>query len=140
MPVQRASQPGAPAVAADADSARTETARVDRKTGARKVDVPAPAVVAPRRPRRLRRQPQPRPARSRADRGPQRRPERAAADDGAGIRFARGGAQAAGAGGSRRRRGQAAPQQTPIWTYVGVGFAFGLVLLGIYQLYGLLAH
>ena len=31
-------------------------------------------------------------------------------------------------------------RQTPIWTYVGVGFAFGLVLLGIYQLYGLLAH
>ncbi|HVV49786.1 MAG TPA: hypothetical protein VHO06_09015, partial [Polyangia bacterium] len=30
--------------------------------------------------------------------------------------------------------------QTPIWTYIGVGFAFGLVLLGIYQLYGLLAH
>ena len=31
-------------------------------------------------------------------------------------------------------------QQTQIWTYVGVGFAFGLVLLGVYQLYGLLAH
>ena len=43
---QRASQPGAPAVTAEADSARTETAKVDRKTGARKVDVPAPAIVA----------------------------------------------------------------------------------------------
>src|SRR3954470_12629122 len=42
-PAQR-SQPGAPAVSADADSARTETAKVDRKTGARKVDVPTPAV------------------------------------------------------------------------------------------------
>jgi hypothetical protein len=31
-------------------------------------------------------------------------------------------------------------QQAQLWTYVGVGFAFGLVLLGIYQLYGLLAH
>jgi hypothetical protein len=31
-------------------------------------------------------------------------------------------------------------RETPVWTYVGVGFAFGLVLLGIYQLYGLLAH
>jgi hypothetical protein len=30
--------------------------------------------------------------------------------------------------------------QTPVWTYIGVGFAFGLVLLGIYQLYGLLGH
>ena len=27
-----------------------------------------------------------------------------------------------------------------IWTYVGVGFTFGLVLLGIYQLVGRLAH
>jgi hypothetical protein len=35
-----------------------------------------------------------------------------------------------------------APQrrQTPIWTYVGVGFTFGLALLGIYQLVGRLAH
>ncbi len=47
LPGQRPSQPGAPAVAADADSARTETAKVDRKMGARKVDVPTPAVVPP---------------------------------------------------------------------------------------------
>ena len=34
-----------------------------------------------------------------------------------------------------------APQkETPIWTYVSVGFTFGLVLLGIYHLVGLLAH
>jgi len=31
-------------------------------------------------------------------------------------------------------------RQAPIWTYIGVGFAFGLVLLGIYQLVGRLAH
>jgi hypothetical protein len=51
-------------------------------------------------------------------------------------------------GGARKRPepGTTAPaekqprQQTQIWTYVGVGFAFGLLLLGIYQLYGLLAH
>ena len=28
----------------------------------------------------------------------------------------------------------------PVWTYVGVGFLFGLALLGIYQLVGVLAH
>ncbi|HEV3031720.1 MAG TPA: hypothetical protein VG319_08740 [Polyangia bacterium] len=41
-------------------------------------------------------------------------------------------------------RAPAAPRQTerqgPLWTYVGVGFAFGLALLGIYQLVGRLAH
>jgi hypothetical protein len=31
-------------------------------------------------------------------------------------------------------------RQAPIWTYVGVGFTFGLALLGIYQLVGRLAH
>jgi hypothetical protein len=33
-----------------------------------------------------------------------------------------------------------ASRQAPILTYVGVGFAFGLVLLGIYELVGRLAH
>jgi hypothetical protein len=31
-------------------------------------------------------------------------------------------------------------RETPIWTYVGVGVTFGLVLIGIYQLVGYLAH
>jgi hypothetical protein len=31
-------------------------------------------------------------------------------------------------------------RQAPIWTYIGVGFTFGLALLGIYQLVGRLAH
>lgn len=36
---------------------------------------------------------------------------------------------------------QRQPQrQTPIWTYVGMGFLFGLILLGVYQVYGILAH
>jgi hypothetical protein len=40
-----------------------------------------------------------------------------------------------------RAPGKRAPQPpAPIWTYVGVGFTFGLVLLGIYQLVGRLAH
>jgi hypothetical protein len=31
-------------------------------------------------------------------------------------------------------------RETPLWMYVGVGFSFGLLLLGIYRLVGLLAH
>jgi len=32
------------------------------------------------------------------------------------------------------------PNETPVWTYVGVGFIFGLVLLGVYRLVIVLAH
>jgi len=138
-PAQRASQPGAPAVAADADSARTETAKVDRKTGARKVDVPAPAVVAPTS------APTPASAASpRAAAAPLAAPTAEPSEpqptttpgfDSRGAARKRPEPGAAAPGGEKQPRGQ-----TPIWTYVGVGFAFGLVLLGIYQLYGLLAH
>ena len=135
-PAQRASQPGAPAVAADADSARTETAKVDRKTGARKVDVPAPAVVAPA--------PAPTAPAAAAPRAaaapiaaPTSEPSEPQPTTTPGFESR----------GAARKPGAAAPaaekqpqKQTQIWTYVGVGFAFGLVLLGIYQLYGLLAH
>jgi hypothetical protein len=31
-------------------------------------------------------------------------------------------------------------RETPLWMYVGVGFSFGLLLLGIYRLVGMLAH
>ena len=141
-PAQRASQPGAPAVAADADSARTETAKVDRKTGARKVDVPAPAVVAPRRPRRPPTAPAAAPPRAAAApiAAPTSEPSERQPTTTPGF-------DSRGAARKRPEPGAAAPaaekqprQQTQIWTYVGVGFAFGLVLLGIYQLYGLLAH
>ncbi|MBC8131356.1 MAG: hypothetical protein H7X95_00135, partial [Deltaproteobacteria bacterium] len=30
--------------------------------------------------------------------------------------------------------------ETPVWTYVGVGFVFGLALLGVYRLVIVLAH
>ena len=87
-----------PPLSADADSARTETAKVDRKTGARKVDVPTPGVVAPaptrprpRRPAQRRRRSQ-LPAQSRATGN--RRPRR--------IQSPRGRTQTARAG--RRRR------------------------------------
>ena len=137
-PGQRASQPGAPAVAADADSARTETAKVDRKTGARKVDVPAPAVVAP--------------TTAPAPTAPAAAPPRAAAAPIAAPTSEPSERQPTttpgfDSRGAARKPGAAAPagekqpqKQTQLWTYVGVGFAFGLVLLGIYQLYGLLAH
>ncbi len=39
-----------------------------------------------------------------------------------------------------RMAARPAQRETPIWTYVSVGFTFGLVLLGIYHLVGLLAH
>jgi hypothetical protein len=32
------------------------------------------------------------------------------------------------------------PAETPVWTYVGVGFVFGLALLGVYRLVIVLAH
>jgi len=32
------------------------------------------------------------------------------------------------------------PSETPVWTYVGVGFVFGLLLLGVYRLAMVLAH
>jgi hypothetical protein len=138
-PAQRA-QPGAPAAASDADSARTETAKVDRKTGARKVDVPTPAVVTPApgpaptapvaAPARAAAAPIAAPASDPSERQPTTTP----GFDSRGAARKRPETGAAPAGEKQPRA------QTQIWTYVGVGFAFGLVLLGIYQLYGLLAH
>ena len=139
QPAPRVSEPGAPAVSADADSARTETSKVDRKMGARKVEVPTPAVVAPApapatppaaAPPRAAAAPITAPSAESSERQPTTTP----------------GFDHRGAGRKRPEPGTTAPaekqprQQTQIWTYVGVGFAFGLVLLGIYQLYGLLAH
>jgi hypothetical protein len=141
LPAQRASQPGAPAVAADADSARTETAKVDRKMGARKVDVPAPAVVAPTT------APTTTPASAGSPRAAAAPIAAPAAEPSEPQPTTTPGFDSRGAGRKRPEPGAAAPAaekqprgQTQIWTYVGVGFAFGLVLLGIYQLYGLLAH
>jgi hypothetical protein len=134
---QRAAQPGAPAVSSEADSARTETAKVDRKMGARKVDVPTPAVVPPSAT-------PPAAAPPRAAATPVAAPSAEASEP---QPTTTPGFDPRGPARKRPEAGAAAPaaekqphRQTPIWTYVGVGFAFGLVLLGIYQLYGLLAH
>jgi hypothetical protein len=117
------------------EPARTEHARgADRKTGARKVDVPAPAMAPPPEPAPAPvAPPAPAPAApaiaaaeitepttrpgydSRSE--PRKRPEPVAAPE-------------------KDER----PRETSIAAYVGVGFAFGLALLGVYELYALLAH
>jgi len=113
----------------EAAVAESETGRTDRiaKTGARKVAVPAPEIVPAAAPA---------PAKevgrtthhgyeSRASSAAQKA-ETDRADKTKPVR-----APAAAKPPSR---------QAPIWTYIGVGFTFGLALLGIYQLVGRLAH
>jgi hypothetical protein len=123
------------------EAASEETGRTDRiaKTGARKVAVPAPEIVvvpvaapatAPAKdPNRATQfgydsvvtpakkpQEKAQDAPDKAEKSDKTRPTRAPA------------------------AAKAPSRQAPIWTYVGVGFTFGLVLLGIYQLVGRLAH
>jgi hypothetical protein len=138
LPGQRTSQPGAPAVTAEADSARTETAKVDRKMGARKVDVPAPAIAAPEpgQPRGSAAPGAPMMAPSAEPSEPQPTTQ-PGFDSKVAARKKAEPAAPAPAPAEKPRKPR---RETPIWTYIGVGFAFGLVLLGIYQLYGLLAH
>jgi hypothetical protein len=136
IPVTQPTAPAAEAApagpAADTSSGSTE---IDRKTGARKVSVPAPDVS-----------PVPAPAPAAAA---TRAPDMSATQHGFGLTP---GTEAP----AKRPAAQvpakaAAPtavieketpkkREAPIWTYVWVGFAFGLALLGIYQLVGLLSH
>jgi hypothetical protein len=140
-PSSRPAEPAAPATSPEGDSSRTETAKVDRKTGARKVDVPGPAVipvaaaatapaaaapvvVPPMEPS----EPQPTTQPGFDARAESRkRPETGAA----------GGDKGAAGDRDKPRKPK---RETPIWTYVAVGFTFGIALLGIYELYGLLGH
>jgi hypothetical protein len=132
-PVQPARAEAAAPVAATAEG---ETSRTDRKTGARKTAVPAPELAPP-------------PASAAA---PAPAP---AKDPGRVTQF--GFESRAGTAASKkaepeekvekveraqpRAAAKRAPErQAPLWTYIGVGFTFGLVLLGIYQLVGRLAH
>ena len=122
-----------PAAPTEAAVAEADTGRTDRiaKPGARKVAVPAPAIVVV---------PAASPAKEvgrtthygfetapkkvdekndkadKGDKSDKTKPTRAPA------------------------AAKAPTRQAPIWTYVGVGFTFGLALLGIYQLVGRLAH
>jgi hypothetical protein len=128
--------------AATAQASEADTGRTDRivKTGARKVAVPAPEIVppaeavapaaaAPAATKEVGRTThygfETRPSAS------QKKAEEKGGDK-SGSRAEKAPARAA----------SPSPSQPPaaIWTYVGVGFTFGLVLLGIYQLVGRLAH
>ena len=136
VPVARA-EAAAPVEAAVADG---DTGRTDRitKTGARKVAVPAPEIQAS--PAAA---PAPAPAKDpgrtthfgfEAAPAPKKVPEKDDKSDKVDkTKPTRAPAPAPAAARTPSR-------QAPIWTYVGVGFTFGLVLLGIYQLVGRLAH
>ena len=113
------------------------TSKYDRKTGARKTSVPAPEVIPPAG-------------------GASAAPLAAAptADSGRATHhgFDQGGVSAAPevmltrpqpVQEERTQPTRVAPKKArggSVWTYVGVGFLFGLALLGIYQLVGVLAH
>jgi hypothetical protein len=136
---QAAAAPAAEAAAPAAASTEAETGRTDRaKTGARKTAVPAPEIGPPSA--------APQPAAKEIGRttslgfdsgrgtGANKKVEKADKVE----RIER---EDRGDKAQPSRAASRAPQhQTSIMTYVGVGFAFGLVLLGIYQLVGRLAH
>jgi hypothetical protein len=116
--------------------------RVERKTGARKTVVPAPAIIPP--------------AASAAPPPEVAAPLAAASESAEASRTTH-----QGYGGGPAAATEVVPARVPatddrtapvravtakksrgipVWTYVGVGFLFGLALLGIYQLVGVLAH
>ncbi|MFL5307155.1 MAG: hypothetical protein ACJ8F1_18210 [Polyangia bacterium] len=112
--------------AATTEAARNEAAKNEKKTGARKVDVPAPAMAPP-------------PAAAPVAAAPA-----AVAPSDASEPTTRPGFDSRTD--TRKRPEPAVTQrvpaagQTSVAAYVGVGFAFGLALLGIYELYAMLAH
>jgi hypothetical protein len=129
----------APAAAAST----TDSGRAERKTGARKVAVPPPEIsppIAAAAP----------PAAAAVSEPPAAGSTRIPTDIGRsthqGYDPARVQPAAPGkkpATDDKTQPTRLPPQRgraTPIWAYVGVGFTFGLALLGIYQLVGRLAH
>jgi hypothetical protein len=130
--------PSVQASAGDAAPVEAEAGRDRAKTGARKVAVPAPEIVIPAagaapaakdvgRTTQHGFEPAPAPKKveaeksdrtDKADKTDKTRPTRAPAPTPT----------------------KEVARQAPIWTYIGVGFTFGLALLGIYQLVGRLAH
>jgi hypothetical protein len=126
----RASEPAVPAVVPTGPE--SDTGRTDRiaKTGARKTAVPAPEIQAAA----------PAPEKEGKEVGrtthhgfESSAPKRIDVDKVDKTKPTRGPTPAPGAA-------KPPGKQAPIWTYVGVGFTFGLALLGIYQLVGRLAH
>jgi hypothetical protein len=131
---QRAPEPVAPPPVARvvAPQPAKAPAEPERKTGARKVSVPPPDVQPTAAPPVAAAAP---PAAARVETtDPVRRPSGPAQTL----------ASRSEATESVRRTTEEKPRpakkEAPIWTYVGVGFVFGLALLGIYQLVGLLGH
>ena len=130
--------PSAPAQAAPA----ADSGRVDRKTGARKVAVPAPEIspASPSAP-----PPMPAAAVASVAAEPPPVPADAARATQQGYdagRIPQAPSKKAPASDETEPTRMPAPRarETPIVTYVGLGFLFGLALLAVYQLVGRLAH
>jgi hypothetical protein len=133
-PAATAAPAEAAAPVASASVAEAETSRTDRKTGTRKTALPAPELAPP-------------PAAASAP-APAKDPGRVTqmGFDSRGTSPAKKADPEEKVEKVERAQPRAAAKsvpaksQAPMWTYIGVGFTFGLVLLGIYQLVGRLAH
>jgi hypothetical protein len=133
------------AAAPVAQVAESETGRTDRvtKTGARKVAVPGPEIVQAAATAQAAPTPAAAPAKEVGrtthfgyEAAPKKAPEKEDKSD----KVDKTRPTRAPAPAPAPAAAAPAARQAPIWTYVGVGFTFGLVLLGIYQLVGRLAH
>jgi hypothetical protein len=123
----------APAPVASASVAATD----DRgKTGARKVSVPSPEVLAA--PAEAADDPAATRHGYTSSPAPEAKPARTSAPAAAAVPKPAPAPAPAAAGGTERIRPP--KRETSIWTYVGVGVTFGLALIGIYQLVGYLSH
>jgi hypothetical protein len=127
-------------------AAESAPQRIDRKTGARKTLVPAPAIIPPASAG----------SGAAADAPPAAPMAAAATESAEASRTTHQGYGGGPAAGTEVVPVRVAPieertapvraitakksRAIPVWTYVGVGFLFGLALLGIYQLVGVLAH
>jgi hypothetical protein len=147
-PVGRTLEAAVPAAAPAADSGRN-----DRKTGARKVAVPAPEIsppsgsAAPPAPvAAMSMSTTAAPAATASMSAPPPVPADAARatqqgyDSGSARVTQTAGKKVADATEPTRVPAPTRTRETPIVTYVGLGFLFGLALLAVYQLVGRLAH
>jgi hypothetical protein len=142
-PSGRAPAPAAPAAPAapEGPAAEADSGRIDRKTGARKVAVPAPEIVAP-----VAAAPPPSVVVTPAAAAVAAAPEDAGRATQQGYDSTRGAQPSVkkptpiGDKTVPTRVPSPRARETPLWAYVGLGFTFGLALLAIYQLVGRLAH
>jgi hypothetical protein len=136
---QAAAAPAAQAAAPTAASTEAETGRTDRKTGARKTAVPAPEIgpSSPAAAKEVGRTTSLGFDNSRGTAANKKVEKTEKVDRVDKVERIEREEKAPAA---RAASGRASQKQTSIMIYVGIGFAFGLVLLGIYQLVGRLAH